>query len=40
MTERIALLEDVVVNHGQALEEQAMITARSGRIRISRQPEE
>ena len=36
MTQRIALVEDIILNH-HALEEQAMITIRSGRIRISRQ---
>ena len=37
MTQRIALVEDVIANHSQALEEQAMITIRSGKIPISRQ---
>ena len=37
MTQRIALVEDVTRNHRQALEELAMITIRSGKIRISRQ---
>ena len=37
MSERIALAEHVIHNHCQALEEQAMLTIRSGRIRISRQ---
>ena len=36
MTERIALVGHVLQYHGQAIEERAMITIRSGRIRISR----
>lgn len=33
---RIALMSDVVVRHGDALDERAVITIRGGKIRISR----
>ena len=38
MPQRIALVEDVINRHGQALEERAIITVQSGRVRISRPP--
>ena len=37
MAQRITLVEDLILNHNQALEERAIITITSGRIRISRQ---
>ena len=37
VVERIGLMESVIHNHAQALEEQAMVTVRTGRVRISRQ---
>ena len=39
MPQRIALVEEVINHHGQALEERAIITVQGGRIRISRTPE-
>ena len=36
--QRIALLDEVINHHGQALEERAIITVRGNRVRISRQP--
>ena len=38
MAQRITLVEDLILNHSQALDERAIITVTSGRIRISRQP--
>ena len=37
MAQRITLVEDLILNHSQALYERAIITVTSGRIRISRQ---
>lgn len=37
---RIALMTEVVAEHGGALDERAVVTVRSGRIRISRPPGE
>ena len=37
MAQRITLVEDLILNHRQALDERAIITVTSGRIRISRQ---
>ena len=37
MAQRIILVEDLILNHHQALDERAIITVTSGRIRISRQ---
>ena len=37
MAQRISLVEDLILNHHQALDEQELITVTSGRIRISRQ---
>ena len=39
MAQRIAMVDDLIRNHRQALEQQAIITVQSGRIRISRHPE-
>ena len=38
MAQRITLVEDLILNQRQALDERAIITVTSGRIRISRQP--
>ena len=38
MAQRIALVEDIINRHSQALEERAVITVQGGRIRISRPP--
>ena len=38
MAQRITLVENLILNHRQALDERAIITVTSGRIRISRQP--
>ncbi len=38
MAERIALIQEVINVHGQALEERAIITIQGNRIRISRSP--
>ena len=38
MAQRIALVEEVINHHSQALEERAIVTLRGGRIRISRSP--
>ena len=38
MARRIALVEDVINHHGQALEQKAIITVQGSRIRISRPP--
>ena len=38
MAQRITLVENLILNHRQALDERAIITVMSGRIRISRQP--
>ena len=37
MAQRITLVEDLILNHRQALNERAIIIVTSGRIRISRQ---
>ena len=37
MAQRITLVEDLILNHRQALDEGAIITVTSGRIPISRQ---
>ena len=37
MAQRITLVEDLILNHRQALEERAIITVTNSRIRISRQ---
>ena len=39
MSQRIALVNDIINRCGQALEERAVITVQGGRIRISRPPE-
>ena len=36
--QRIALVEEVINHHSQALEERAIITVQGGRVRISRAP--
>ena len=38
MAQRIALVEEVITHHGQALEEKAIITVQGNRVRISRSP--
>ena len=38
MAQRITLVENLILNHRQVLDERAIITVTSGRIRISRQP--
>ena len=38
MAQRITLVENLILNHRQALDERAIITVTGGRIRISRQP--
>ena len=38
MAQRIALVEEVINQHSQALEERAILTIRGGRVRISRSP--
>ena len=38
MAQRITLVEDLILNQRQVLDERAIITVTSGRIRISRQP--
>ena len=38
MAQRITLVENLILNHRQALDERAIITVTSSRIRISRQP--
>ena len=38
MAQRIALVEEVINHHGQALEERAIITVQGNRARISRPP--
>ena len=37
MAQRITLVEDLILNHRQALDERAIITVTNSRIRISRQ---
>ena len=37
MAQRISLVEDLILNHSQALDERAIITVTNSRIRISRQ---
>ena len=37
MAQRIILVENLILNHRQALDERAIITVTGGRIRISRQ---
>ena len=37
MVQRITLVEDLILNHRQALDERAIITVMNSRIRISRQ---
>ena len=37
MTQRITLVENLILNHRQAIEERVIITVTSNRIRISRQ---
>ena len=37
MAQRITLVEDLILNHRQALDERALITVTNSRIRISRQ---
>ena len=39
MSQRIALVDDIIDRYAEALEERAVITVRGGRIRISRPPE-
>ena len=36
--QRIALIEEIINQHGRALEEKAIITIQSGRVRTSRAP--
>ena len=38
MSQRIALIEEIINQHGQALDEKAMITIQNGRVRTSRAP--
>ena len=38
MPQRIALVEEVINHHSQALAERAIVTVQGGRIRISRAP--
>ena len=38
MAQRIAIVDGLIRNHRQALEQRAIITVQSGRIRISRHP--
>jgi predicted nuclease of predicted toxin-antitoxin system len=38
MAQRIALVEQVINHHGQALEERAIVTVRGNRMRISHPP--
>ena len=39
MPQRIALMGEIINNHGRALEEKAIITIQSRRVRTSRAPE-
>ena len=39
MSQRIAMVNDIITSYAQALEERAVITVQGGRIRVSRSPD-